>query len=378
MHDPGARRASPVQSPPMKASLFCTSRYMGPSPQGVWPLASEYCLPELASRSMQTTLDQFRCADEFGFDWVTVAEHHYSGFSLTPNPMVLAGALTQIVRRAKIAVLGPTIPILNPVRVAEEFAMLDAMTGGRVVAGMMRGTPNEYVTYNVNPSESRARFAEALEIIRRAWTEPQPFGWQGRYYQYRTISVWPRPVQQPHPPLYMSGSSPEAGEYAAQNHIGLGFAFTTVPMAAKAAQYFRGEARKAGWEPTPDDVMYRIAFYCAETDEQAFADMSAAPPRISLTDSNAAITAAVAETAYYGRDFQAQSTRNATRDLRDRIEQGQILVGSPDTVVQQIKRIRDALGAGILDCTLGAQLGEKTLRSIELFGTRVLPQIREL
>jgi len=361
----------------MKASLFCTSRYMGPTPQGVWPVAAEHCAPETAQRSMQTTLDQFRCADEFGFDWVTVAEHHYSGFSLTPNPMVLAGALTQVVRRAKIAVLGPTIPILNPVRVAEEFAMLDAMTGGRVIAGMMRGTPNEYVTYNVNPSESRARFAEAMEIIRRAWTEPQPFGWQGRYYQYRTISVWPRPVQQPHPPVYMSGSSPEAGEYAARNRIGLGFAFTTLPLAAKAVRHFRDEARQAGWEPAPDDVMYRIGFFVAATDEEAFAVMDAQPPRVSLTDSNAAINAAMVETDYYGRDV-AQRTRTATRTLKDRIEQGQILVGSPDTVVRQIERIRDTLGAGILDCTLPVQLGERTLRSIELFGTRVLPRIREL
>jgi alkanesulfonate monooxygenase SsuD/methylene tetrahydromethanopterin reductase-like flavin-dependent oxidoreductase (luciferase family) len=117
---------------------------------------------------MQVTFDQFRCADEFGFDWVTVAEHHYSGFSLTPNPMVMAGALSQIVHRAKIAVLGPTLPILNPVRVAEELAMIDTMSGGRLVAGMMRGTPNEYVTYNINPSESRERFAEAMHLIRRA------------------------------------------------------------------------------------------------------------------------------------------------------------------------------------------------------------------
>jgi alkanesulfonate monooxygenase SsuD/methylene tetrahydromethanopterin reductase-like flavin-dependent oxidoreductase (luciferase family) len=196
----------------VKASLFCTSRYVGPAPHGVWPVAGEHCAPEIAARSMQATLEQFRLADEFGFDWVTCAEHHYSGFSMTPNPMVVAGALTQIVRRAKIAVLGPTVPILNPVRVAEEFAMLDAMSNGRIIAGMMRGTPNEYVTYNINPSESRARFAEAMELIRRAWTEPQPFGWQGRYYQYRTISIWPRPLQQPHPPLYMSGTSPEAGE----------------------------------------------------------------------------------------------------------------------------------------------------------------------
>ena len=94
--------------------------------------------------------------------------------SLNPNPMVMAGALTQVVKRAKIALLGPNIPINNPIRVAEEFAMLDTLTGGRVVAGLMRGTGNEYVTYNVNPSESRERFAEAVDLIRMAWSQTTP------------------------------------------------------------------------------------------------------------------------------------------------------------------------------------------------------------
>jgi len=361
----------------MKASLFATSRYTGATPDGVWPLPSKYCDPETAARSMDTTIEQFRLADVFGFDWVTVAEHHYSSFSMTPNPMIFAGALSQVVKRAKIAVLGPTLPILNPVRVAEELAMLDTMTGGRIIAGMMRGTPNEYVTYNFNPSESRARFAEALEIIRRAWTEPQPFGWQGRYYQYRTISIWPQPVQKPYPPLYMSGSSPEAGEFAAQNRIGLGFAFTTIAAAAKAAAHYRAQAREAGWEPTPDDVIYRVGIHVADTDEQAFDDMSRAPPRISLTTANRSITAGVAASSYYGRD-ESQVTRTATRTLQDRIETGQVLVGSPETIVGQARRIRKEIGAGILDCPLAAQLGERTLHSIELFGTKVLPLIREL
>lgn len=361
----------------MKAALFCTSRYIGKAPEGIWPLPGKYFAPDIAARSMDTTIEQFKLADTFGFDWVTVAEHHYSPLSMTPNPMIFAGALSQVVHRAKIAVLGPTLPILNPVRVAEEFAMLDTMTGGRIIAGMMRGTPNEYVTYNINPSESRARFAEAIELIRRAWTEPEPFGWQGRYYQYRTISIWPRPVQQPHPPLYMSGSSPEAGEFAAQNRIGLGFAFTTIQAAAKAAAYYRERAHEAGWAPTPDDIIYRVGFHVAETDEEAFADMSATGPRVALTTANAAINEAIAESSYYGRD-QAQVTRTATRQLRDRIEIGQVLVGSPDTVIDQIKRIRSEIGAGILDCPLAAQLGEKTLRSIKLFGTEVLPRIRSL
>jgi alkanesulfonate monooxygenase SsuD/methylene tetrahydromethanopterin reductase-like flavin-dependent oxidoreductase (luciferase family) len=361
----------------MLASLFCTSRYTGPSPQNVWPLAGAFYSSEIGMKSMNAVLEQYRYADEFGFDWVTVAEHHYSGFSMTPNPMIVAGALTQIVRRAKIAVLGPTIPLLNPVRVAEEFAMLDTITGGRVVAGLFRGTPNEYVTYNINPDESRARFAEAVEIIKLAWTEPQPFGWQGRYYQYSTISIWPRPMQTPHPPIYMSGSSPEAGDYAAKNRIGLGFAFATVPQAKNAADYFRRRAQSYGWDPMPSDLIYRVGFHVAESDEEAVADMSAMPNRTSLSAANAAIVAAMAETDYFGSD-EAQRSRTATRNLQERIDLGQLLVGGPDTVVKQIKRIREELGAGILDCTIAAQLGAKTLRSIELFGTKVLPRIRDL
>src|SRR5579875_3161194 len=361
----------------MKAALFCTSRYVGEAPQGVWPLPPKYCDPAIAEESMAVTLEQFRLADVFGFDWVTVAEHHFSALSLTPNPMIYAGALSQVVKRAKIAVLGPSLPTLNPVRVAEEFAMLDAMTGGRLIAGLMRGTPNEYVTYNYNPSESRARFAEALEIIRRAWIEPQPFGWQGRYYQYRSISIWPRPVQNPHPPIYMSGSSPEAGELAAEQHVGLGFAFTTIADAAKASAYYQAKCRENGWTATPDDIIYRVGFHVADTDEEAFDDMSKAPPRISLTVSNQTISKAMAQTAYYGRD-EGQVTRTATRTLQDRIDAGQLLVGSPATIIRQIERIRKEIGAGILDCPLAAQLGDKTLRSIELFGSKVLPNVREL
>ena len=124
----------------MKAALFSPMRYQGPSSGTGWPIPGTTYSVEAAEKSMRSALAQFRLADEVGFDWVTVAEHHYSPFSLNPNPMLTAGALTQIVRRAKIALLGSTIPILNPVRVAEEFAMIDTMSGGRVIAGMLRGT----------------------------------------------------------------------------------------------------------------------------------------------------------------------------------------------------------------------------------------------
>jgi alkanesulfonate monooxygenase SsuD/methylene tetrahydromethanopterin reductase-like flavin-dependent oxidoreductase (luciferase family) len=267
--------------------------------------------------------------------------------------------------------------------VAEEFAMLDVISGGRLVAGMLRGTPNEYVTYNINPAESRARFAEALELIRRAWIEPEPFGWQGRYWQFKSISIWPRPVQQPHPPIYMSGSSPESGEFAAKNRLGLGFAVTSLALASKASRHYREQAALAGWNPRPDDIIYRIPCYVAESDDRAMDDLASAaaaavPRSISLSLSQGAETA-IAGAGYYGRD-DAQRGRVAQlfqSSTRERIEHGQMLLGSPRTVVGQIRRIHEEIGAGVLDIVPGLS-GGKALASIERFGRQVLPAIREI
>jgi alkanesulfonate monooxygenase SsuD/methylene tetrahydromethanopterin reductase-like flavin-dependent oxidoreductase (luciferase family) len=339
---------------------------------------------EAAMQAMELALDQFQLADEVGFDWVTTAEHHYAPFSMTPNPMVMAGAVTQRVHRAKIALLGPTIPILNPVRVAEELAMVDTLSHGRLVAGMLRGTANEYATYNVNPAESRERFAEALALIRAAWTEPQPFGWQGRYFQYRGISIWPRPVQQPHPPIFMSGSSPEAGEFAARNHLKLGFAVTTVPLAKEAARHYRAQALESGWEPEPDDILYRVAALVTETDDEAMEALNQGPGRTPALDSPA-LEAAIARSGYFGRDEKAQRRRRRLqRPLEERIALGALVAGSPETVLGQIRTIRDELGAGIIEVVIGAgpapaELArQRSLRAIELFGTKVIPGLREL
>ncbi|MGZ5835456.1 MAG: LLM class flavin-dependent oxidoreductase [Xanthobacteraceae bacterium] len=365
----------------MKAALFSPLRYNGPAGAPGWPVSGEVYSAEIGQRSMKSSLGILQRADEVGFDWVTVAEHHYAPFSLSPNPMVIAGALTQVIKRAKIALLGATIPILNPVRVAEEFAMIDTMCGGRVVAGMLRGTPNEYVTYNVNPTESRARFEEALALIKMAWTETEPFGWQGRYYEYRTISIWPRPVQQPHPKIFMSGSSPESSEFAARNHVGLGLAFTNVPQAMGSVANYREHAKRTGWTPEPDDIVYRVICHVADTDDEAleqFSNAAKASPRGSLTFANKDLERAIDEAGYYGRDREAQRQRLMPRGLQENIDVGALLLGSPDTVVKQIERIHRDLGAGVLDLTIAHDMGEKTLHAIDLIGEKILPRIRHL
>jgi alkanesulfonate monooxygenase SsuD/methylene tetrahydromethanopterin reductase-like flavin-dependent oxidoreductase (luciferase family) len=365
----------------MQAALFSIVPYGGPIRQDSWPVPVAEYSSEVAQASMERALDNFELADQLGFDWVSVAEHHYAPGSLTPNPMVMAAAAAQRVKRAKIALLGSTIPIQNPVRVAEELAMLDTLSGGRLVAGMLRGTSNEYVTYGVNPAESRERFVEALKLIIRAWTEPQPFGWLGRYYEYRTISIWPRPVQQPHPPIFMSISSPEMAQLAAANHISAGFAVTTVALAKPSLELYRRAAADHGWEPGPEQVLYRMRAHITDTDDEAWSDLAPqtqVQERPAFSKANPAIDEAVASSGYYGRDLERQRGRSyAGTELAEQVQVGRLLLGSPERVLEQVRAIHDQLGVGILELTFAGPTAEKTRRGIELFGKEILPQIRE-
>ncbi len=176
-------------------------------------------------------VERVKFVEALGFDWVSLSEHHYSPRILTPSPVVSATWLAARVDTIKIALLGPIVPVSNPIRIAEELAMLDTLAPGRIVVGLLRGTTNEYLSYDLNPKEARERTDEGMELILKAWTEPQPFGWQGRHFQYRTVSIWPRP-QDPPPPTYALGTSAEAGEFAARHHIGLGVSYGTFEVMA--------------------------------------------------------------------------------------------------------------------------------------------------
>ena len=166
-----------------------------------WPIPPAYHDPKLSVQSYQEGMDECEFAEEMGFEWISFSEHHYSGRIATGNPAVMAAAVAERCKKVKLAMLGPLLPLNNPVRIAEEMGMLDNISNGRLVMGFLRGTPNEDQVYGVNPAEGRERLFEGMDLIRKALTEEQPFSWEGRYYQFRTVSVWPRPVQQPLPPI---------------------------------------------------------------------------------------------------------------------------------------------------------------------------------
>ena len=179
----------------MKVSFFETVRYRAPgTTPREWPVPSGAYDRDAGAQAYQGMIERLEYVEELGFDWVSVSEHHYSPRILTPSPVVSAAYIAARLRKIKVALLGPIVPQSNPVRVAEELAMLDNLAEGRLVVGLLRGTTNEYLTYDLNPKEARERADEGMELILSAWTEPQPFGWQGRYFQFRTVSVWPRPL----------------------------------------------------------------------------------------------------------------------------------------------------------------------------------------
>ena len=154
--------------------------------------------------------------EELGFDGLCVNEHHQNAYGPMPSPVVPASALARRTSKAKIAVLGNAFGIReHPLTLAEEHAMIDCITGGRLISGMVRGIGAEYYSMGANPAFSHERFHEAHDLVIRAWTDEGPFSFEGKHYHFEYVNVWPRPFQKPHPPIWCpSQGSLETIEWA--------------------------------------------------------------------------------------------------------------------------------------------------------------------
>jgi alkanesulfonate monooxygenase SsuD/methylene tetrahydromethanopterin reductase-like flavin-dependent oxidoreductase (luciferase family) len=239
----------------------------------------------------------------------------------------------------------------------------------------------------VNPAEGRARLLEGMDLVIKALTEPQPFSWEGRYYQFRTVAVWPRPVQQPLPPVLVATRSEGAVQYAASHHLGLAVSYDPVDQMAKVTDTYYQWCHEAGWQPTPDQIVYRASILLAETDRQAEHRLEALKARGLVErglDPRSSVTRAVFA-AREGKPFGprhrngaaggAQGSRPAVQSRRGLLT----LVGGPDTIVKQLKAFHDQCGVGVVDLGFqqtGTDHGE-VMKEIALFGREVLPRIKE-
>jgi len=341
----------------MLVSSLCMTGYDGPAPGlEVWPARPAYCDRDIARASYEHSLAMARKADALGFDWISVSEHHYAPYILTPNPCLMAAALSQVTARARIALLGPLVPLVNPVRLAEEIAMLDQLSGGRAVVLFLRGTPNEHRTYDSDPATTRGMTQEGIDLVRKAWTEEEPFAWHGEHFSFGNVAVWPRTVQAPHPPIYGSGNSEESVRFAAERGMGIAFSFAPVDVVAQWIALYREEAARAGWQPGPEHVIYRGIAYAAQSDAAAQEDMAAFFGR------KAAEQAKIQQETMGGPPVVPLITEP-------------YFVGGPDTLKARFEALRDC-GVGVVDLAWG--IGDPAQReaAMERFAADVLPAVQ--
>ena len=364
----------------MKVEIFTPVVYYGDaSGVGDWPLPARLFEGDRGMLSIQRGFEQLEAAFDAGFDSLNLAEHHYSTSQMTPAPLLFAAALGERLPRAQIAILGTDLPLHNPVNVAEQYATLDNLLAGRLRFALLRGTPNEYLTYGTNPWESRERFEEAVELILRCFTEPEPFGWEGRHYRYRNISVFPSPVQRPHPRVTLSGNSVSSARFAGRMKCDLGISFLPPTAAAASVAAYRESAAEAGWEPAADNILYRQFAYVAESDEQAKRDAAELnwPMGAGLFSSKNAELMGVIGTAAAA---MAGVPKGVVPDMSKAPNLfGAPYIGGPQTVLDQIRDTAGHTGMGrvelIVTGAAGAMSHENVVRSIKLVGETLIPAL---
>jgi alkanesulfonate monooxygenase SsuD/methylene tetrahydromethanopterin reductase-like flavin-dependent oxidoreductase (luciferase family) len=358
-------------------------------PPTEWPVSNRSFDAVRGKELYDTYTDAMVYAEDCGFDWLGCNEHHYSPYGLMANCNLVGASLAYRTKTIGIAMLGNLVPLLNPIRVAEEYAMLDVMSGGRLLAGFVRGIPHEYIAYNVPPSESRERLREAVQLIIKAWTEPEPFGWEGEFYQFPSVSIWPRPYQKPHPRMLMSASNEESAEFVGGFDAIMGMTLIAdLKIALRSIETYRQVARANGRETTPDDILTGHQTCIAETDEEAREHMRSAASyfhRVLMRPQQNAQALVVQGTRFFkneqlGQGFAKRLQTLKERTIEDQIEAGSILCGSPESVVKQIKRIHSELGCGRINMNMkiGNMPDAVVRRSMELFRDRVLPEVRDL
>ena len=332
-------------------------------------------------------LDELELAAELGFDGISVNEHHQNAYGLMPSPVVMAAALARRTEGCRIAILGNAFGLRDhPLTLAEEHAMLDCITGGRLITGFVRGIGAEFFSLGANPTASHARHVEAHDLIVRAWTEPGPFAFEGRHYHFEYVNPWPRPYQKPHPPIWCpSLGSSETIEWAAHPDRRYVYLQNYSPFEAVARfldSYREVCAARYGYAASSEQIGWTAPVYVAETDERAAAE--AKPHLEALFNRFLALPFEILFPPGYLSPGSFKRVRAHKRsiagdqDLETMMALGIVVVGSPETVRARILECHRRLGfanfvALLHFATLPAALTE---RNIRLFAAEVLPALR--
>ena len=350
-------------------------------------LPNRYYDPQLGADLYHRFIDEWVIADELGLE-VMVNEHHQTATNLNPAAPIIMGILARETQRARLLVLGN--PIANrrePVRVAEEMAMVDVYSRGRLEVGFVRGVPYEISAGNHPPTRMHERFWEAHDLILKAWTSHDgPFNWEGKFFHHRQVNIWPRPYQQPHPPVWITSLSPATAKKAGE-HGHVAACFLTGFQGTKAIfDAYRGRRAELGMSPPGlDRLAYAALVYTGETDE---AGLAGARKLMWYVESNKVPPQFTSPPGYQTTEASVGTMRGASGifkmfqnpSLESFMENGLVFAGNPDSVYRQIMKFYDYVG-GFGHVLLMGQAGyldhQETVKGMELFAREVYPRLKE-
>jgi alkanesulfonate monooxygenase SsuD/methylene tetrahydromethanopterin reductase-like flavin-dependent oxidoreductase (luciferase family) len=329
-------------------------------------------------------LEQIVWSEELGFDEIWLTEHHFINYGLSVDPATLAAAAASRTQRIRIGLAAAILPFHHPLRLAEQMALVDIISNGRLDVGVGRGNrPMEFRGYRVPQEESRDRFDEAVEILRRAWTEER-FSYDGRFFKVPEVSVIPKPVQRPHPPLYQVCVSKDGIENTALRGWPMlnSVLFGPVDQLIANRDIYVDTLKKAG--RGADEIKSLLArwgvsrqIYVAETDARALAEAKDAELWYQESFRRFVVPDRIEEAhPSLQPAFRAMAER-LSQVTWDNLVAETLAFGSPDTVARHIEVMRD-MGVGQVMCWMnfGGLAQDKVRRSMELFAHEVMPRFR--
>jgi alkanesulfonate monooxygenase SsuD/methylene tetrahydromethanopterin reductase-like flavin-dependent oxidoreductase (luciferase family) len=362
--------------------------------RSVWvDVPSQLYEPDKGHLLYNEFLDELEHAERVGFDGLCVNEHHNNAYGLMPSPNLMAAALSRRTTDAALTVLGNSIALYNPpIRVAEEFAMLDVISGGRLIAGFPVGSSMDTnFAYGEVPAKLREKYREAHDLIVQAWTRPDPFAFNGKYTQLRYVNIWPRPVQKPHPPVWVpGGGSIETWDWVIEHNYMYAY--------LSYFGYKRGKTVMDGYweavdrhnvEPNPYRAGFLQLVAVSETDAKAEAEYAKHADYFykfclhvydGFADAPGYRTLNTLKVGLRPQVGSAASRERQQLTWKEYLDSGYIIAGSPQTVRQQLREAMEQMRVGHLMvlCQFGSMPPELAKQNTALFAAEVMPYVRDL
>ena len=351
--------------------------------------------PQIGHVLYNRYLDEKIYAEEMGFDGLMLNEHHSTPFCMQGVTNIEASILARQTKIAKIVILGNILPIWDdPLFLAEQLAMIDIISGGRLVSGFVRGGGRESVSHNSPPTANRERFEEAHDFIIKTWTDSGPFRWEGKHYNYRYVNPWVKPLQQPHPQIWIPSTvSVETIKWTAEHRYPLVLLATKLGPTKDAFDMYHQFAADTGYESGTQHVSYLWKVHVDETDELAeevgrkyLSGVSnpflsgnegmVNPALMSLPGHTSRTSKKIAASAFGPKGRFGVNRRT----FEDQVADNTIVTGTPDTVIPKIRKILEELRPGSVFFWDGdgSMTHDDQMRSLRLMGEEVIPAVREI